>query len=147
MILLVSLVVLNLFLATADEDCALYSNTHCVNCTKKQDCYWCASSKECSDWKWGDFPQCKGQNYYFRQCDVNGLSFLLILSLALLLILITVVCCCVCCCYCYVKRRRQREYSLIENRRASFQERQRLFQARRDEIRHKYGLDGSDATV
>ena len=140
------LVALNLFLVAA-KDCTLYNGTDCSNCTEKEDCYWCESSKECADWKWGDIPNCKGQNYYFRQCDVNGLSFILIFSLALLLILVTIVCCCVCCCYCYIRRKRRREYTLLESRRASFQERQRQFQARRDEIRHKYGLDNSDATV
>ena len=140
------LLVLNLFLVAA-EDCTLYSDTDCSNCTKKDDCYWCESSKECTDWKWGDIPECKDQNYYFRQCNVNGFSFILIFSLALLLILFTLVCCCVCCCCYCIRRRRRREYSLLESRRASFQERQRQFQARRDEIRHKYGLDSSDATV
>jgi len=114
--LFLGLVTLNLFLVAA-EDCSPYTNTDCSLCTENDECYWCESSNECKYWGYGDLPhiKCKGQNYYFRQCNVNGLGFILIFSLALLLILFAIVCCCVCCCYCYIRRKRRREYTLLES--------------------------------
>ena len=117
------LVTLNLFLVAA-EDCSPYTNTDCSLCTENDECYWCESSNECKYWGYGDLPhiKCKGQNYYFRQCNVNGLGFILIFSLALLLILFAIVCCCcvcACCCYCCIRRRRRREYTLLESPRDS----------------------------
>ena len=141
------LVVLNLFLVAA-EDCSPYNNKNCSICTENEQCYWCAASQKCSYWEWGYYPKCKGQDYYYGQCNVNGLSFILLFVVALLLILFVVVCCCVCCCYCYIRRRRTRRgYSLLESPRPSVQERQMQFQGNRSETRLQNGLDSSDATV
>ena len=132
------LVALNLFLASA-ERCNVSS---CSICTEDDKCYWCESTQQCRET--GDLHRCKAQNYYYIQCDIDGLSFLLIFSIALLLFLLAAGCCCVCCC-CYCRRRRRREYHLLESSRPSLQEQQANFQARRNEIRLQYGLDSNEA--
>ena len=142
----VLLVALNLFLIAA-EQCMPYSETSCSICTEDEQCYWCESTQQCRYWETGYLPRCKGENYYYRQCDVNGLSFWLIFSIALLLVLLAAGCCCVCCCCCYCRRRRRREYHLMESSRPGLQEQQVNFEARRNEIRLQYGLDSNEASL
>lgn len=124
------------------------SNSNCSLCTKEGDnCYWCPSTGQCLEWDWGSRPQCSGNKYFYGQCQLNGVAIIIMFSVGLFLLLVILVCCCVtcfCCCMKY-RRRRRREYSLLtEGSERRNVERQRQFQARRDEIRHKYGLDARD---
>ena len=135
----------------AELSCSNFTNTKCAECVKIDDCYWCMHSQECSKWKWGDYPNCKGNEYFIGQCELNGVGIIIVFSFGVFLILVVVTACCICCCCLYIRRRRRREYVVLNtyerNGRRDMQERQRQFQARRDEIRHKYGLDTDDSTV
>lgn len=143
--------------STSSTRCSDLSNTKCSQCVKVDHCYWCppdgsSYSGRCSHWDWGDYPNCKGNRYYYGQCNLNGVSIIIFMSLGVFLLLVVLVCCFVCCCYYFVKyqrrRRGRRNYTIITETQGSdvpvndMYERQRLFQAeRKDEVRHKYGLD------
>ena len=133
--------------------CDDFKNTNCSSCVKKGgDCYWCPDTGKCGQWDTTKTPDCKGSEYFYKQCNLNGAAFIVLLSFGLLLLLGVIVSCCIFCCCCYMKRRRRRQYvSLVNieqnrtNERTDIRNRQ--LQARRDEIRHKYGLDTNDSTV
>ena len=136
--------------AATSQGCHEYSNTNCSRCVEKGreghgdggHCYWCPSSGECAKWDWADFPSCEGSKYYYRQCDVNGVGFIIIFSVGVFLILVAIVLCCVCCCCCVMRRRRRRDrYERIRHVTEDPRDRQRYCQARRNEIRQQYGLD------
>ena len=137
--------------AATSQKCNVYSNTNCSSCVQKSrdggHCYWCPSSGnkttsgKCAKWDWADLPSCEGSKYYYRQCDVNGVAFIIIFSVGVFLILVAIVLCCVCCCCCVMRRRRRDRYERIRHVTEDPRDRQRYCQARRNEIRQQYGLD------
>jgi len=140
------LILSSLYEVSIADNCTYFNDTNCSSCTEKGDnCYWCPNTKECLDWNWGHLPNCKGHRYFYGQCDLNGVGIIILFTVGVFLLLIGVVFCCICCCCCCKRRRRRKEYNLLTP--GDTHERQRRFQARRDEIRHKYGLDNNDATV
>ena len=99
-----------------DETC-LQRNS-CKNCTDgKRDCYWCEASKECLKWpshhKSSDI-HCKGYNYYYSQCKINGAGILAIIVVVVVFVIGLCICCCVCCCCYCMSRRRKRNYELLQ---------------------------------
>ena len=140
-----------------DIDCSL-RGLSCKNCTDgMDDCFWCEASKECKKWKWGNNhvsanTNCKGYNFYYKQCKLNGAGIIAILSVGLVLLLASCCCCCVCCCCCWMSRRRKRNYERLHDnyadKRADIYERnadkKAERRARRDDIRRKYALNSDD---
>ena len=131
-----------------DETCSPRSS--CKNCTDgKSDCYWCESSKECLKWpsrhKSSDI-HCKGYNYYYSQCRINGAGILAIIVVAVVLAIGLCICCCVCCCCYCMSRRRKRNYELLQethqnknqNIYSASSARRADHAAKREEIRRKY---------
>ena len=102
-----------------DDDCNLRGNS-CKNCTDgMDDCFWCEPSKECRKWKGGNNhvsanTNCKGYNFYYKQCKLNGAGIIAILSVSLVLLVASCLCCCVCCCCCWISRRRKRSYERLQ---------------------------------
>lgn len=149
-IILIAVLVISVYEVKA-EKCTDLNGTNCTSCTERGDkCYWCPDTDECLKWKWGKYPKCKGNRsrYFYGQCDLNGVGFVIVFSVALFLLLVIIVSCCVCCCCYCMKRRKRRGYHVVpaeSSERTAMRHRQ--FQARRNEIRHKYGLDTNDSTV
>ena len=132
----------SLYEVKAAQSCNELNNTNCTSCIEEGDrCYWCPATGECSEWDWPDYPSCKGNRYFYGQCNLNGVGIIIVFSVGVFLLLVAIASCCICCCCCYTRHRRRRVTT------DDMHERQRLFQARRDEIRHKYGLDTNDSTV
>lgn len=135
----------------AARPCFNFNGTNCASCTEKGDnCYWCPDTDECLEWNWGNYPSCKGNGYFYGQCDLNGVDFIIIFSVALFLLLVIIVICCVCCCCCYVKCRRRSEYvELTHYERNDMRHRrvQARQDARRNEIPRNYGPHTDDGNV
>ena len=128
-----------------DETCSPRSS--CKNCTDgKSDCYWCESSKECLKWHKSSDIHCKGSNYYYSQCRINGAGILAIIVVAVVLAIGLCICCCVCCCCYCMSRRRKRNYELLQethqnknqNIYSASSARRADHAAKREEIRRKY---------
>lgn len=143
------IIVISLSGVTRADECSNLSDTSCTKCVSNgNNCYWCPDSSQCLKWNWRKYPECKGNGYFYGQCNLNGVGIIILFSFGLFLLLVAIVIACTCCWCCYMRHRRRREYvPLVYTERNSMQERQRQFQARRDEIRHKYGLDTNDSTV
>lgn len=139
----------SLYEVKAAQQCNELDGMDCASCIDKgDDCYWCRATRKCLSWNWADYPDCKGNTYFYGQCNLNGVGIIIVFSVGVFLLLAAIVSCCVCCCCCYRRHRRRRYYRPVTITTADdMHERQRLFQARRDEIRHKYGLDTNDSTV
>ena len=135
------------------ESCGEFLNTNCSWCVDKgNDCYWCPDTGLCAEWDISKTPNCKRSKYFYKQCNLNGAGFIVVFSIALFLLVVAIVSCCICGCCCYFRRRRRTRYVTLTNieqsrRNERTDMRHRQFQARRDEIRHKYGLDTNDSTV
>ena len=131
----------------AAQSCNELKDTNCSSCINKGDhCYWCPTSGECSEWDWPDYPSCKGNGYFYGQCNLSGVGIIVIFSIGVFL-LVAIASCCICCCCCYMRHRRRRVVRPVRIITDDMRERQRLFQ-RRNEIRHRYdGLDTNDSTV
>ena len=132
---------------TADETSCTNLNESCKNCTTSNDCYWCASSDQCLKWSSnGRDIHCKGYNYYYRQCKLNGVALIAVFVVVVVVIIGLCICCCVCCCCCCISRRRKRNYEILQethqNRNQAIysgsNERKAERAARREEIRRKY---------
>ena len=153
---LIAVWLISVYNLNAEAYCSNYSGTNCSTCINKgDDCYWCPATVECLEWNWGSL-KCKGNGYFYGQCDMNGVGFIIVFSFAIFLLLFILICCCICCCCCYLKRRKRREYVqlttplIIRNERNGRSDmRHRQFHARPDEIRRKYGLEANanDSTV
>ena len=133
----------------AAQSCHELNGTDCSSCIHKADhCYWCpnATSGDCLKWDWADYPSCKGNRYFYGQCNLNGVGIIIIFSVGVFLLLVAIASCCICCGCCYMRHRRRRVVRPVTIITDDMHERQRLFQAR-DEIRHKYGVDTNDSTV
>jgi len=139
-----------------EDDCKLRGNS-CKNCTDgRDDCFWCEPSKECRKWTHGNNhvakTNCKGYNFYYQQCKLNGAGIIAILSVMLVLLVASCLCCCVCCCCCWMSRRRKRSYERLQDnyadKRADIYERnadkKAERRAKRDEIRRKYELNSDN---
>ena len=113
------------------------SNITCSSCIEKGNhCYWCPTARRCFEWNWADHPHCKGNGrYFYGQCNLNGVGIIILFSVGVFLLLAAIVSCCVCCGCCYMRHRRRRYYRPVTITTDDMHERQRLFQARRDEIR------------
>ena len=147
LIIVVALIV-SLCEVKAARPCYELNATNCSSCIEKGDhCYWCPATRECVEWSWADYPDCKDNRYFYGQCNLNGVGIIILFSVGVFLLLAAIVSCCVCCCCCYMRYRRRRHYRPVTITTDDMHERQRLFQARRDEIRHKYGLDTNDSSV
>ena len=138
----------------AAQACIDLDHTNCTTCIKKgDDCYWCPATAQCLKWDWARYPDCKGSEYFYGQCGLSGVGIIVLFSIGVFLLIVAIVACCVCCCCCSSccciiwRRRRRGSYEPIRRVREDPQDQQRLFQARREEIRHKYGLDTNDSTV
>ena len=148
-VIIVTLVlVVSVYKASA-ELCEDFNITNCSSCIEEgRDCYWCPDTNTCGEWDWSRFPDCKGNSYFYKQCSLNGVGFIIVFSFALFLLLAAVLICCIfCCCY-YMRRRRRSQYvslpNIEQNRRNERTDmRYRQFQARRDEIRHNYTNDST----
>ena len=138
------------------DDCNL-RNGSCRNCTDgADDCFWCEASKECKKWTHGNNHlskvDCKGYNFYYQQCKLNGAGIIAITAVVLVLLVASCVCCCVCCCCCWLSRRRKRNYELLQDNYADKKaeiyernaDRKAERKARRDDIRRKYALNPDD---
>ena len=137
----------SLYEAKAVQPCGELNGTNCSSCIEKgndegNDCYWCPATGQCLEWNWAKYPGCSGDRYFYGQCNLNGVGIIILFSVGIFLLVVVIVSCCICCCCCYIRRRRRMRMYIVTT-----DERQRLFQARRDEIRHKYGLDTNDSTV
>lgn len=134
-------------------------NDSCKECTDgKDDCYWCEPSKQCLDWKWSKSHvvpsdlHCKGHNFYFKQCRLNGAGIIALITVGTVVVVGLFLCCCVCCCCVCISRRRKRKYEKLqekhETRKEAIQSRNNQNRAeraaRRDEIRRKYHIGTSD---
>ena len=133
--------------------CEDSNSTNCSSCVEQgRNCYWCPDTATCGEWDWSNSPDCKGNTYFYRQCSLNGVGFIIVFSFAIFLLLLVIVSCCIfCCCY-YMRRRRRSQYVSLTNiepnrnyERTDMRHRQ--FHARRDEVRYKYGIDTNDSTV
>ena len=134
----------------AAQACIDLNHTNCTTCIEKgDDCYWCPATAQCLKWDWARYPDCKRSEYFYGQCGLSGVGIAIIFWIGVFLLIVAIVACCVCCCCCCIWRRRRRRgrYEPITRVTNDQQDQQRLFQARRDEIRHKYGLDTNDSTV
>lgn len=129
------------------ESCGHFNHTNCSSCVelKDENCYWCGESGECAKWDWSNYPAtgCK-QRYYYKQCDVNGLEFIVTFSVVLFLLVAAIIVCCICCCCCCCCKRRGRKgrYELVP--RGEQDDRNDTVQrahvhVRRIEIRRNYG--------
>ena len=135
------------------DECGRSNATNCFSCVEKGvNCYWCPDSGTCAEWDWINLPDCK-QKYFYKQCDVNGLGFIVAFSIALFLLVVVIVSCCICCC-CYCKRRgRRREYeSMSHGERDGRNDRNDTVQhahvhVRRIEIRRNYGATTDTSTA
>ena len=127
--------------------CDDFKHTNCSSCVKKGgDCYWCPDTGECGQWDLNKTPDCKRSKYFYKQCNLNGAAFIVLFSsAAFILLLVVILSCCIFCCCCLRRRRRRQYVSLAIIERTDM--RNRPLRARRDEIRHKYGLDTNDSTV
>lgn len=153
--MLVVILAISLFHVTsAGENCSTHTES-CSSCINNGDnCYWCPDTSECLEWNWNTYPHCTGSKYFYGQCNFNGVSIIVVFSVVLFLLLVTMVVCCVCCCRCCKKGCRKKEpYVLLvpsdqnRPRRNNGGERQRLFQARRVEIRQNYGVITNDPSL
>ena len=112
------------------------SNTTCSSCIEKgSHCYWCPTTRDCFEWNWAEHPHCKNNRYFYGQCNLNGVGIIIIFSVGVFLLLAAIVSCFVCCGCCYMRHRRRRYYRPVTITTDDMHERQRLFQARTDEIR------------
>ena len=126
------------------------SNATCESCTKgKKDCYWCEASKECLEWH--HEAHCKGHNYYYGQCQINGAGIIAITVVVIVVIVGLCACCCVCCCCYCMSRMRKRNYEILQENHertnrsihSTHNERKAERAARREEIARKYQIGNS----
>lgn len=133
-------------------------SSSCKECTdRKDDCYWCAASKNCLEWKWSKSHalssdvDCKGHNYYYKQCGLNAAGIIAITVVVVVVVVGLCLCCCVCCCCYYMSRRRKRKYAKLQETheytnqaiRSGNNERRAERAAKREEILRKYQRDSS----
>ena len=132
---------------TEDEALCINLNGSCKNCTTGKDCYWCEASNQCLKWSSnGRDIHCKGYNYFYRQCKLNGVALIAISVVVVVVIIGLCICCCVCCCCYCISQRRKRNYEILQethqNRNQAIysgsSERKAERAARREEIRRKY---------
>lgn len=85
----------------------------CNDCTSSWSCNWCETEKECQN---GEFYGPKGSctGWRWKQCKLQGLTFLILVGAGagLGLILIIVIICC-CCCKCCCKKKRDDGYQML----------------------------------
>ena len=142
-----------------DSLCVIRSAS-CKNCTDgNKDCYWCESSKECLDWKWSkgnivpSDTKCKGYNFYFNQCRINGAGIIAIICISLVVVIGLFLCCCVCCCCYCMSQRRKKNYERLQERHedrkrtisSGNSERRAERAAKRNEILSKYQINSDNS--
>nr|ABA43351.1 PTTG1IP [Trichoplax sp. BZE8]ABA43352.1 PTTG1IP [Trichoplax sp. BZ264] len=137
-------------------DCGQY-NKSCNDCVNTHKCYYCGSTKRC--WKYDptikDFippeSQCVKNDSFIGQCLFSTLVLLIAVPSAAGVLLISLGCLIYCCCCRNNKRKVQRDQARFQaelDRRKDASDRKKAErQAKRDDIRRKYGLfkDGDDS--
>ena len=137
-------------------DCSKY-NKSCNDCVNTHKCYYCGSTKRC--WKYDptikDFippeSQCLKNDSFIGQCFFTTLVLLIAVPSAAGVLLIALGCTIYCCCCRNNKRRIQRDQTRfqaeLDRRKDASDRRKAERQAKRDDIRRKYGLfkDGDDS--
>ncbi|XP_029192950.2 pituitary tumor-transforming gene 1 protein-interacting protein-like [Acropora millepora] len=131
-------------------DCAKF-NSSCGDCTEHAACYWCSSTKKCTNYPgWTKIVprDCPSKKWYYGQCWITG-SVLIILVPSLVGVFLVVVGCCVYCCCCRQcqkckKKRMDKEDAKLKRKRAEMQainaQKRSEREVKRDQIRQKYGL-------
>ncbi|CAH3144860.1 unnamed protein product, partial [Porites lobata] len=64
-------------------------------------CTFCGSENSCVTFSLVNDTlnnKCKNQDWYFKQCFVNGKSLLIAVPVTVFVVLVLLVCCCCCCC-------------------------------------------------
>lgn len=89
-----------LFPTFLDDKCNLKSNESCEDCVR-DGCTYCSSEKACVTFSLVNDTlnnKCEDQDWYFKQCSVNGKFLLIALPIAIFVALTMLACCCYCCC-------------------------------------------------
>ncbi|KAJ7390507.1 negative regulation of DNA damage response, signal transduction by p53 class mediator [Desmophyllum pertusum] len=122
-------------------------NASCGDCIQDINCFWCGADDTCKDYQATSnlIPDCKGNNWYWKECFVAGHLLIYIIPSVAFVVLVIIGCCvyCLCC-----RNRRQKSYESgdkkMQKRREETQRRNAERRAERriktDAIRQKYGL-------
>jgi len=126
-------------------------NTSCDACTSNSHCYYCKENGHCYNYPgWTKVlpRKCPHKDWYYGQCKLSG-YVLIILVPSLVVAFLIFLCCCIYCCCCrrYTKWRQKRhdkEEVKLKRKRdemtALHSQRKSEREAKRDEIRKKYGI-------